>query len=56
MEAFQSISADPLKKCPKCDKDTLVRGIGGGSAIFRFVGSGFYINDYKKETSNTIVD
>lgn len=48
MEAFHSINAAPLKTCPKCGKDGLVLGIGGGAAVFRFVGEGFYINDYKK--------
>lgn len=47
LEAFQKISDEPLKACPSCNKDTLKRGIGGGSATFRFVGEGFYINDYK---------
>ncbi len=46
LEAFQSITAEPLKKCPKCAKPSLVRGVGGGSATFRFKGSGFYITDY----------
>lgn len=48
MESFQSITADPLKTCPKCKKDALKRGVGGGSAVFRFVGEGFYVNDSKK--------
>ncbi|MCC5831928.1 MAG: zinc ribbon domain-containing protein [Chlamydiales bacterium] len=47
LEASQKISDEPLKHCPSCKNDTLKRGIGGGSAIFRFVGEGFYINDYK---------
>ena len=47
LEAFQKISDSPLTQCPKCGKDALRRGVGGGSATFRFVGDGFYINDYK---------
>lgn len=49
LEAFQKITDEPLKTCPKCKQDTLMRGIGGGSATFRFVGEGFYINDYKEK-------
>lgn len=48
-EYFQKITDEPLKTCPKCHKDALVRGIGGGSATFRFVGEGFYVNDYKSD-------
>ncbi len=35
-----------LKKCPKCGKDKLERGIGGGGG-FLLKGSGFYQNDYR---------
>ena len=35
-------------QCPKCGKESLKRGIGGGSAVFQFQGSGFYETDYKK--------
>lgn len=48
-EASQKISEDPLKTCPQCNKESLQRGFGGGSATFRFMGSGFYITDYKKD-------
>lgn len=47
LEAFQKIHDEPLQTCPECTKQTLKRGVGGGSATFRFVGEGFYINDYK---------
>lgn len=46
MEISQKITAEPLKTCPACNKDSLVRGIGGGFATLRFQGSGFYITDY----------
>lgn len=49
LEVFQKISETPLSKCPVCEKQGLQRGIGGGSATFRFKGDGFYITDYKKE-------
>ena len=47
LEVFQKISEAPHKLCPSCGKEALRRGIGGGSATFRFVGEGFYINDSK---------
>lgn len=47
-EAFQSITAAPLKKCPKCGKPKLRRLIGTGAALL-FKGDGFYITDYRSE-------
>lgn len=47
-EAFQSITAAPLKKCPKCAKQSLRRLIGTGAALL-FKGDGFYITDYRSE-------
>jgi putative FmdB family regulatory protein len=48
-DEFQSITADPLKKCPNCKKLKLRRGFGGGAAIL-FKGSGFYQTDYRSES------
>ncbi|NGX62246.1 MAG: hypothetical protein K940chlam9_01741 [Chlamydiae bacterium] len=48
LEASQKITASPLTTCPSCGKEELQRGVGGGSATFRFIGSGFYLNDYKE--------
>jgi len=48
-ERFQSITAKPDKKCPKCGKPKLRRLIGPGSAIV-FKGSGFYKTDYRSES------
>ena len=45
-EEFQSMSADPLKKCPKCKKNKLERLIGTGAGVI-FKGSGFYETDYR---------
>lgn len=45
-EKFQSITAKPLDKCPKCGKK-VKRLIGSGSGII-FKGSGFYATDYRK--------
>ncbi|HLL88028.1 MAG TPA: FmdB family zinc ribbon protein [Tepidisphaeraceae bacterium] len=45
-EQFQSIKADPTKKCPSCGKNKVRRLIGTGAGLI-FKGSGFYITDYR---------
>ena len=50
-EEFQSITADPLSKCPKCG-GPVKRLIGAGVGII-FKGSGFYTTDYKKSSATT---
>ena len=47
-EQFQSITARPLRKCPKCGKARLKRLIGTGAGVI-FKGSGFYQTDYRSE-------
>ncbi len=48
LEEFQSINAKPLKKCPKCGKNTLQRLISlGGGVIFK--GSGFWQTEYRSD-------
>lgn len=47
-EEFQSITAEPLTKCPKC-QGHVRRLIGAGNG-FIFKGSGFYITDYRKDS------
>ena len=47
-EAFQSITAKPLTKCPKCG-GRLKRLISSGSG-FLFKGSGFYVTDYRSKS------
>ena len=47
-EAFQSITAKPLSKCPTC-KGRLKRLISRGSG-FLFKGGGFYITDYRSKS------
>ena len=44
-ELFQSIKAEPEKKCPSCGKKKAKRLIGAGAGLI-FKGSGFYITDY----------
>ena len=48
LEAFQSMTAKPLRKCPECGKQKLKRLIGTGAGII-FKGSGFYETDYRSE-------
>lgn len=46
-EEFQSITAEPLKKCPKCNGN--IRRLIGAGAGLMFKGSGFYATDYRGE-------
>ena len=48
-EEFQSIKADPTKKCPSCGKSKARRQIGGGAGLI-FKGSGFYLTDYRSDS------
>ena len=47
-ERFQSITAAPVKTCPKC-KGRVARLLATGGGII-FKGSGFYQTDYKKSS------
>ncbi len=47
-EQFQSITAKPIRRCPICRKNKVVRLISGGSG-FIFKGSGFYATDYRSD-------
>ncbi|TVQ17441.1 MAG: zinc ribbon domain-containing protein [Spirochaetaceae bacterium] len=49
-DAFQSMSDEPLRKCPSCGRNTLRRLIGGGLGVI-FKGSGFYVTDSKSTGS-----
>jgi putative FmdB family regulatory protein len=51
-DEFQSITSEPLRKCPVCKKMRLKRLIGAGSAII-FKGSGFYATDYRSDNYKT---
>ncbi len=48
-EVFQSMTADPVRKCPKCKKLKVKRLIGAGAGLI-FKGSGFYITDYRDQS------
>jgi len=54
-EAFQSIKATPIRKCPECGKNTAKRVIGPGAGIL-FKGSGFYITDYRSDSYKKAAD
>jgi putative FmdB family regulatory protein len=47
-EAFHSITAKPIRKCPECGKRKVQRLISGGAGLL-FKGSGFYITDYRSD-------
>ena len=48
-EVFQSMSEEPIKKCPLCANEVR-RLIGGGLGVI-FKGNGFYVTDNKKDGS-----
>ena len=50
-EKFQSIMAEPIKRCPVCGKAKAKRLISAGAGLI-FKGSGFYITDYPKSGSD----
>jgi putative FmdB family regulatory protein len=50
-ELFQSMSAEPVKVCPKCN-GYVKRLIGPGLGPI-FKGTGFYETDYKNKSNNT---
>ena len=47
-ERFQTITAAPLRRCPRCGSRRVRRLIGAGAGIL-FRGSGFYQTDYRSE-------
>jgi len=50
-EEFQSIKDDPLKVCPKCSNNSLVRLIGKGAGVI-FNCDGVYSKDYKARNAS----
>ena len=48
-ERFQSITAEPVRKCPECGKRRVRRLLGTGAAVL-FKGSGFYATDYRSSS------
>ncbi|HEY3968512.1 MAG TPA: zinc ribbon domain-containing protein [Planctomycetaceae bacterium] len=54
-DEFQSMTAKPTKKCPKCGKAKAERIIGSGAGII-FKGSGFYQTDYRSDSYKKSAD
>lgn len=50
-ELEQRISADPVKKCPKCGKRKAKRMISGGNFILK--GGGWYADGYGSSSSSS---
>ena len=48
LDALQKLSDAPLKKCPECDKQKLLRLMSAPS--FRLKGSGWYETDFKSDS------
>ena len=48
-EKFQSMTARPIRTCPKCQRRKVRRLIGTGAGVI-FRGSGFYATDYRSES------
>ncbi|MCL5770595.1 MAG: zinc ribbon domain-containing protein [Planctomycetes bacterium] len=48
-EEFQSITAKPLRKCPRSGRLAVNRLISAGAGVI-FRGSGFYETDYRSES------
>ncbi|MBU6210719.1 MAG: zinc ribbon domain-containing protein [Gammaproteobacteria bacterium] len=46
-EVMQKISDKPLRKCPECGKNSLVKLIS--APVFRLKGSGWYETDFKSD-------
>ncbi|MGP9796041.1 FmdB family zinc ribbon protein [Halomonas sp. 86] len=53
MEKLQKISADPLKECPACNRNDLVRLVS--AAGFRLAGGGWYETDFKTGSKKNLV-
>ncbi len=47
VEVMQKITDAPLKKCPSCGRNTLVKLIS--APVFRLKGSGWYETDFKSD-------
>ncbi len=50
-EVFQKMTDEPIKTCPECGGE-VKKLIGAGAGLI-FKGSGFYITDYKNNSSSS---
>ena len=46
-DLLQKINDEPIKKCPQCSKDTVVRLVS--AAGFQLKGTGWYATDFKNK-------
>ncbi|KTD63137.1 Zinc ribbon domain protein [Legionella santicrucis] len=51
-DLMQKISDDPIKQCPVCYKDTVVKLVS--AAGFQLKGTGWYATDFKNKTSKSV--
>ena len=52
LEAIQKLSEDPLRRCPDCDTDGLVKRVS--AAGFRLKGGGWYETDFKSGNKRNV--
>ena len=52
LEALQKLSEAPLRECPACEKDTLIKKISAPG--FRLSGSGWYETDFKSKNQKNL--
>ena len=52
LEALQKISDVPLRDCPACEKDALIKKISAPG--FRLSGSGWYETDFKSKNQKNL--
>ncbi|KTC90356.1 zinc ribbon domain-containing protein [Fluoribacter dumoffii] len=50
-DLMQKVSDDPVKQCPVCYKDTVIKLIS--AAGFQLKGTGWYATDFKNKASKT---
>ncbi|KTC93955.1 FmdB family zinc ribbon protein [Legionella cincinnatiensis] len=50
-DLMQKISDDPIKQCPVCYKDTVVKLVS--AAGFQLKGTGWYATDFKNKSSKS---
>jgi len=54
LEKLQKVSDDPLRHCPACEKDSLIKLVS--ASAFRLKGSGWYETDFKNGSKKNLVD
>jgi putative FmdB family regulatory protein len=52
METIQKLSEAPLRRCPDCDTDGLVKKVS--AAAFRLKGGGWYETDFKSGNQRNV--